>query len=68
MKNIRTLFAAFLMLAIVPLMSSAQEDDQVLRARNGKFALTNAKIYTVTNGIIENGTIIINNGIIEAWC
>jgi len=66
MKNIRTLFAAFLMLAIVPLMSLAQEDDQVLRARNGKFALTNAKIYTVTNGIIENGTIIIDNGIIVA--
>lgn len=36
------------------------------KARTGKFALTNAKIYTVTNGIIENGTIVINNGIIEA--
>ncbi len=36
------------------------------KARGGKFALTNAKIYTVTNGVIENGTIIINNGIIEA--
>lgn len=35
------------------------------KARSGKFALTNAKIYTVTNGVIENGTIIINNGIIE---
>jgi len=48
------------------MLSFGQEDDQVMKARSGKFALTNAKIYTVTNGIIENGTIIINNGIIEA--
>jgi len=66
MKNLRILFTALFMLTFVPLLSLAQEDDQVLRARNGKFALTNAKIYTVTNGIIENGTIIINGGIIEA--
>lgn len=66
MKNLRILFAALFMLTFVPLLSLAQEDDQVLRARNGKFALTNAKIFTVTNGIIENGTIIINGGIIEA--
>lgn len=66
MKNLRILFAALFMLTLVPLLSLAQEDDQVLRARNGKFALTNAKIFTVTNGIIENGTIIINGGIIEA--
>lgn len=51
---------------MLPLLSFAQEDDQVLKARTGKFALTNAKIFTVTNGIIENGTIVINNGIIEA--
>lgn len=66
MKNLRVLFASLLMLTFVPLLSLAQEDDEVMKARNGKFALTNAKIYTVTNGIIENGTIIINNGIIEA--
>ncbi|OEK04524.1 amidohydrolase family protein [Roseivirga misakiensis] len=66
MKNLRILFAALFMLTFVPLLSLAQEDDQVLRARNGKFALTNAKIFTVTNGIIENGTIVINGGVIEA--
>lgn len=66
MKNLRILFAALFMMTFVPLLSMAQEDDQVLRARNGKFALTNAKIYTVTNGIIENGTIVINGGVIEA--
>lgn len=66
MKNIKKLFSALLMLTLIPLLSFGQEDDQVLKAEYGKFALTNAKIYTVTNGVIENGTIVINNGIIEA--
>ena len=65
MRKIKASLIACLM-ALLPLLSVAQEDDQVLKARGGKFALTNAKIYTVTNGVIENGTIIINNGIIEA--
>ena len=54
------------LLTIVSTMAIAQEDDQVLKAEYGKFALTNAKIYTVTKGVIENGTLVINNGIIEA--
>ncbi|WP_337957259.1 amidohydrolase family protein [Roseivirga sp.] len=53
-------------MTIVSTMAIAQEDDQVLKAEYGKFALTNAKIYTVTKGVIENGTLVINNGIIEA--
>jgi imidazolonepropionase-like amidohydrolase len=63
MKKLLTIIFA---IALLPLLSTAQEDDKVMKARGGKFALTNAKIYTVTNGIIENGTIIINNGLIEA--
>lgn len=53
-------------LVLLPLCSFAQIEQGITRADNSKFALTNAKINTVTNGIIENGTIIINNGIIEA--
>lgn len=53
-------------LVFLPLFAVAQNDGGIVRADNSKFALTNAKIYTVTNGVIENGTIIINNGIIEA--
>ena len=53
-------------LVLLPLFAVAQNDGGIVRADNSKFALTNAKIYTVTNGVIENGTIIINNGIIEA--
>ncbi len=63
MKKLFTLFLAF---TLIPLLSFGQEDDEVMKARSGKFALTNAKIFTVTNGVIENGTIIINNGVIEA--
>ena len=54
-------------LTFIPLLTFGQIGQDVVRkARGAKFALTNAKIYTVTNGIIENGTIVINNGIIEA--
>jgi imidazolonepropionase-like amidohydrolase len=35
------------------------------KAKYGMFALTNASIETVTNGVINNGTVIINNGKIE---
>ena len=62
----KKLISAILILSLFPLLSFGQEDDQVMKARGGKFALTNAKIFTVTKGVIEKGTIIINNGIIEA--
>ncbi|MEN7548497.1 amidohydrolase family protein [Rapidithrix thailandica] len=32
------------------------------KAETGVFALTNATLYTVTNGVIENGTLIIQDG------
>ncbi len=54
-----------LVFTFAPIFATAQSND-ANKARGGKFALTNAKIYTVTNGVIENGTIIINNGVIEA--
>lgn len=64
--TINKLFNILLALIIFTGASFAQEDDQVMKARSGKFALTNAKIYTVTNGVIENGTLLIANGVIEA--
>lgn len=36
------------------------------KARRGTFALTNARIETVTNGVIENGTVVIQNAVIVA--
>jgi len=38
---------------------------QMPKAKYGTFALTNASIQTVTDGIISNGTVIIRNGKIE---
>jgi len=64
MKFERTLLSVLVFSLI---MVSAQAQTEITRqARADKFALTNATIYTVTNGVIENGTIVINNGIIEA--
>jgi imidazolonepropionase-like amidohydrolase len=37
-----------------------------LGAQSGTWALTNARIETVSKGVIENGTIIIRNGLITA--
>ena len=56
------LFALFLFL--VGSVASAQ--DGYIRTYKGTFALTNARIETVTNGAIENGTVIIRDGNIEA--
>jgi imidazolonepropionase-like amidohydrolase len=39
---------------------------QSAKAKFGTFALTNASIETVTNGVINNGTVVIRNGKIEA--
>lgn len=62
----KKLLSIFLALIFVSSFAYAQSIDGIMRAETSKYALTNAKIYTVTNGVIEKGTIIINNGIIEA--
>jgi imidazolonepropionase-like amidohydrolase len=38
----------------------------VVAAQDGTWALTNARIETVTRGVIERGTIVIRDGLIEA--
>src|SRR5262245_35725123 len=37
-----------------------------MRAQGGTWALTNARIETVTRGVIERGTIVIRDGLIAA--
>jgi len=51
--RLRTLLACF----AVPVTAAAQD---------GTWALTNARIETVTRGVVERGTIVIRDGIIEA--
>ncbi len=65
-KTMKKTFKILLITLIVPFVAFAQSPNAIERAETSKYALTNATIYTVTNGIIENGTIIINNGVIEA--
>lgn len=53
----------FILAGLFHLNLSAQE---VAKAEQGTFALTNATLVTVTNGTIENGSILIRDGEIAA--
>lgn len=61
-KNRTQILCFFMLLFMVALVSAAQNP----KGKNGTFALTNASIETVTNGIIEKGTVVIGNGKILA--
>lgn len=65
MKNLKNILYTF-SLIILPFLANAQFDGEFIKPRNGKFLLQNATINTVTNGIIENGSVLIVNGKIEA--
>lgn len=60
MKNIKTLCTVFLLTIAGFAMG------QMPKAETGTFALTNATIETITNGTIQNGTLIIVDGKIDA--
>jgi len=51
---------------IVAILTSAHLVAQNPKAKTGTFALTNATIETITKGTIANGTVIIQNGKIQA--
>lgn len=51
---------------IIALIVSLTSVAQSPKGKYGTFALTNASIYTVTKGVIQNGTVIIRAGKIEA--
>lgn len=61
-------FSASLCLCGLIVSAVAQSDgsQQNKTGRAGTFAITNARIVTVTGGIIENGTVVIRNGLIDA--
>ena len=48
------------------LASGANAQDPAYRYETGTYAITNARIETVTNGTIERGTVVIRDGAIEA--
>lgn len=49
---------------IILLLSISATFAQKSKGETGTFALTNAKLHTITNGVIERGTIILKDGII----
>jgi imidazolonepropionase-like amidohydrolase len=53
-------------IAIALLLTLSYTFAQSPKGKYGTFALTNATVYTVTKGIVNNGTVIIRNGKIEA--
>lgn len=48
------------------LLAAALLSPRAVQAQDGTWALTNARIETVTRGTIEKGTIVIRDGLIEA--
>lgn len=57
MKYINYFFTTCLLVLFVGMSAKAQITE---KAKFGKFAITNATIHTVTNGVIENGVVLIN--------
>lgn len=54
-------------LVLLPMIAQAQQfDGEFIKPRNGKFLLQNATVVTVTKGNIQNGSVLIVNGKIEA--
>ncbi len=56
-----TLLLSLLLLALSIFPTDAPDEGQ-----RGTFAITNARIETVTNGVIERGTVVIRDGLIES--
>ncbi|MBW3466735.1 amidohydrolase family protein [Arthrospiribacter ruber] len=61
MKKIYNL-ALLLTTLMLSVSVEAQFDGEFIKPRNGRFLLQNATIVTVTNGTIENGSVLIENG------
>lgn len=63
----RPLLAAFALVASLSVSGAAPLSAQVPAPPQGRtIALTGGTIHTVTNGVIENGTIVFENGVITA--
>ena len=58
MTYLKSTISACLLVLFLGMNAEAQITE---KAEFGKFAITNATIHTVTNGIIENGSVLINN-------
>jgi imidazolonepropionase-like amidohydrolase len=57
MKYFKSILSACLLMLFLGMSAEAQITE---KAEFGKFAITNATIHTVTNGVIENGVVLID--------
>ncbi|WP_439487368.1 amidohydrolase family protein [Algoriphagus sp.] len=64
MKIIYKTFIAFT-LAFMPFLVMAQIDGEVIKPRAGKFLLQNATVVTITNGILNNTSVLLEDGKIK---
>ena len=62
----RHFFRPLLLAFLLALLLAGEAHAQQPKAQRGPFALTNARIQTVTNGVIENGTVVIEGDRITA--
>ena len=61
MKSILKTFFAFL-IALLPMMAMAQIDGEFIKPRTGKFLLKNATVVTITKGVLNNTSVLVENG------
>lgn len=61
MKRLNKSFFAFL-LTLLPVFAMAQIDGEFVKPRSGKFLLQNATVHTITKGVLENTSVLIENG------
>lgn len=61
MKSIFKSFFAFL-IALLPMMAIAQIDGEFIKPRSGKFLLKNATVVTITKGVLNNTSVLVENG------
>lgn len=61
MNRILKTFCA-LILALLPVVAMAQIDGEFVKPRSGKFLLKNATVVTVTKGILNSTSVLIENG------
>ncbi|MEM7414683.1 MAG: amidohydrolase family protein [Gemmatimonadota bacterium] len=66
MKTIRRVFAAALVAAVVTPIAADAQVRMTVPPQAVPVAIQGATIHTVTNGVIENGTIVFDDGIITA--
>ena len=64
MKRLNKTFFAFL-LALLPMMAMAQIDGEFIKPRPGKFLLQNATVVTITKGVLNNASVLVEDGKIK---